>query len=70
TACRSVTLFAPTALQADGLDDVVFILGPERGLALVEATPGVGAVIVDATNKVWISRNLTETVQVLRPPSE
>jgi thiamine biosynthesis lipoprotein len=69
TACRSVTLFAPTALQADGLDDVVFILGPERGLALVDATPGVGAVIVDAANKIWISRHLTDRIQVLHPPS-
>ena len=28
---RSVTIWAPTALQADALDDAVFILGPKEG---------------------------------------
>ena len=53
TASRSVTIWAPTALIADEIDDAVFILGPEKGLALVESIDGVGAVIVDAQNKVW-----------------
>ena len=48
TASRSVTIWAPTALLADEIDDAVFILGPEKGLALVESLDGVGAVIVDA----------------------
>jgi thiamine biosynthesis lipoprotein len=70
TASRSVTIFAETALQADALDDAVFILGPKQGLALVEATPGCGAVIVDAQNKVWISKRLEGVVQVRRPPTD
>ncbi|HEY6079734.1 MAG TPA: FAD:protein FMN transferase, partial [Polyangiaceae bacterium] len=37
TACRSVTVWAPDATTADGVDDAVFILGPERGLKLVES---------------------------------
>ena len=48
TASRSVTIWAPTALLADEIDDAVFILGPEKGLELVESIDGVGAVIVDA----------------------
>ena len=71
TASRSVTLFAPTALLADALDDTVFILGPERGLALLEAHhPACGAVIVDAQNKVWISENLQGKVTLLHPPTD
>jgi thiamine biosynthesis lipoprotein len=58
TACRSVTIWAPDALTADTVDDAVFILGPERGLPLVESLEGVGAVIVDAANKVWVSKRL------------
>lgn len=52
TASRSVTIWAPTALLADTIDDAVFILGPEKGLKLVESVDGCGAVIVDARNKV------------------
>jgi thiamine biosynthesis lipoprotein len=70
TASRSVTIFAPTALEADGLDDAVFILGPEKGLALVESRPGVGAVIVDAQNHVWLSSRLKGVVEVQRQPTD
>jgi thiamine biosynthesis lipoprotein len=70
TASRSVTIWAPTALVADEIDDAVFILGPEKGLALVESLDGVGAVIVDAHNKVWVSKRLEGAVQVLRPPTD
>lgn len=70
TACRSVTIWAKTALQADGIDDAVFILGPEKGLALVESLEDVGAVIVDAKNKVWISKRLEGKIKLTRPPTE
>lgn len=69
TACRSVTIWAESALLADVIDDSVFILGPEKGLALVESIPGAGAVIVDASNKVWISKRLQGKVTVLHPPT-
>jgi thiamine biosynthesis lipoprotein len=70
TASRSVTIWAPTALQADALDDAVFILGPEKGLALVESQQGVGAVIVDAHNKVWVSQRLQGKLQLIREPTD
>ena len=70
TACRSVTIWAKTALQADAIDDAVFILGPERGIALVESLDDVGAVIVDAKNNVWISNRLKGRLKLVRPPSE
>jgi thiamine biosynthesis lipoprotein len=70
TASRSVTIWAPTALQADAIDDAVFILGPEKGLALVESIDGVGAVIVDASNKVWVSKRLEGQVHPVHPPHD
>ena len=70
TASRSVTIWAPTALVADELDDAVFILGPEKGLALVESVDGVGAIIVDARNKVWVSNRLQGKAHVLQPPTD
>ena len=70
TACRSVTIWAPTALVADEIDDAVFILGPKKGLELVESLDGVGAVIVDAKNNVWVSKRLQGKVEVVGVPSE
>jgi thiamine biosynthesis lipoprotein len=70
TENRSVTIWAGDAFTADAIDDAVFILGAERGLALVESLPDCGAVIVDAKNKVWISKRLKDRVQVLRPPTD
>jgi thiamine biosynthesis lipoprotein len=70
TACRSVTVWAPDATTADGVDDAVFILGPERGLKLVESLDGVGAVIVDAKNRVIVSERVKDRVKVLKPPTD
>lgn len=70
TACRSVTIWAKTALLADELDDAVFILGPEKGLKLVESQDGVGAVIVDAKNNVWISDRLKGKLTITGVPTE
>jgi thiamine biosynthesis lipoprotein len=70
TGTRSVTIWAPTALVADEIDDAVFILGPEKGLALVESLDGVGAVIVDVHNKVWVSKRLQGALDVLRQPTD
>lgn len=39
----AVTVFAPTATEADALDTGLFVLGPERGLALVQRLGGVEA---------------------------
>ncbi len=70
TESRSVTIWAPTALMADALDDAVFILGPQKGLALVESIEGVGAVVIDAKNNLWISKRLEGKLTLVAPPSD
>jgi FAD:protein FMN transferase len=70
TACRSVTVWAPDAFLADAVDDIVFILGPEVGLPIVESLEGVGAVIVDAKNRVLVSKRLEGRVAVLHEPTD
>ncbi len=67
--CRSVTIVARDAVVADALSTGVFILGPERGLALVEQLPGVEAVIVTADNQVRISSGLQGRVTIRHPPT-
>src|SRR5206468_2301316 len=53
--CRSVTLVTDRAVIADALAKGVFILGPDRGMALIEKLPQVEGVIVSAKNEVSIS---------------
>lgn len=44
--CVSVTIVAPSAMEADALSTAVFVLGPKRGMALIEEMPGVEGVII------------------------
>jgi thiamine biosynthesis lipoprotein len=67
---RSVTIMAPDATLAEGLSKGVFILGPERGLALIERLEGVGAVVVDDRNQVLVSARLKDKLRILRPPTD
>jgi len=69
TASREVTIFAPTAFLADALDDAVFILGPKKGLALVDSFPDCSTLIVDAGNQVWMSKSLEGKLQRTMPPT-
>jgi thiamine biosynthesis lipoprotein len=70
TASREVTIFAPTAFLADALDDAVFILGPTKGLALVETFPDCSALVVDANNQVFMSKSLQGKLQRTGPPTD
>ena len=63
-ALTSVTVVAPTAVQADALSTAIFVLGPERGLALVEELPGVEALLVDPQFALLISSGLRGLVEL------
>jgi thiamine biosynthesis lipoprotein len=69
TATRSVTVWAGDALTADAIDDGIFVLGPEKGIPLCDAIDDCGAVVVDAANKVWVSRRLVGVFQQHRAPT-
>jgi FAD:protein FMN transferase len=45
----SVTVVAPDGATADALETTVYVMGPERGLKLVDETPGVSAIFVRST---------------------
>lgn len=44
--CVSVTIVAPSAMEADALSTAIFVMGPERGMALIQELPEVEGVII------------------------
>lgn len=69
-ACRSVTLLADDAFVADTLDTAVFAAGPKLGMQIIEETPGVEGVIVDAKNNVLVSSGLKDRLVKRGEPSD
>lgn len=56
----SVTILGPEATLTDGLSTSVFVLGPEKGLALIDRLPGIDAIIIDAEGRLRYSADLAE----------
>jgi thiamine biosynthesis lipoprotein len=63
---HSVTILAPDGLSTEALSKSVFVLGVERGLALIETQPGVDAIVVDAEGRLHRSSGLLDG-DALRP---
>ena len=61
---------ASRAVLADALSTGVFLLGPEKGMALVERLPDVEGVIVTARNEVVVSSGLQSQLTLLAPPTD
>lgn len=61
-----VTIVAPTAMEADALSTAVFVLGPARGMELVEDLPGVEAVLITPELKVTVSSGLKDIFEPVR----
>jgi len=68
--CRSVTILTGSATIADGLSTGVFVLGPERGMALIEQLPDVEGIIVSSKNEVLVSSGLKGRVTLLSAPAD
>lgn len=65
---RSVTVICDDATLADALSTTVMVLGPDRGLALVERSAGVEAVLVDDQAQVRLSTGAPALFELRRPP--
>jgi thiamine biosynthesis lipoprotein len=68
--CRSVTIVATTGILADALSTGVFVLGPEKGMALIERLADVEGVIVTSGNQVLVSSGLRGRLVTLAPPTD
>jgi thiamine biosynthesis lipoprotein len=55
---KSVTIVAPDATLADGMATALFVLGPTEGMALIEARPDLGAVMVTDDDEILVSSDL------------
>ena len=63
---HSVTILADDGLTSEGLSKSVFVLGVERGLALIESQAGVDAVVVDAAGRLHASSGLLSAVPAVK----
>ncbi len=63
--CQSVTIIAKDGVMADGLDTGIFVMGPKRGMTLIEALPDVEGVIVDEQGRIHISSGLQSRLMLV-----
>lgn len=57
---QSVSVLAADATTSDGLSTAIFVLGLEKGLALVNRLNGIDAVLIDEQGKVHYSEGLIQ----------
>jgi thiamine biosynthesis lipoprotein len=55
---NSVTIIGPLGFDTDPLSTTVFVLGAEKGMALINSLPGFDAVIINSEGKVSYSQGL------------
>lgn len=55
---RSVTVLAPDATTSDALSTSVFVLGLQKGLALINRLPGIDAIVIDNRGVLHYSNGL------------
>jgi thiamine biosynthesis lipoprotein len=60
--CQSVTIMAPSAMDADALATSIFVLGPKKGFALLEHFPDAQAILVDRRGSVLLSPRWPEGI--------
>ena len=57
----SVSVVAPLGIDVDGLSTAVFVAGMERGLRLIEATPGAEALLVRKDGSMLATKGFPKT---------
>lgn len=56
----SVTILGPDATLTDALSTTVFVLGPDRGLELINSMPGIDAIIINPQGRLVYSDDLSD----------
>jgi thiamine biosynthesis lipoprotein len=63
--CQSVTVIAPTATLTDPFATGVFVMGPKKGLAVLERL-GIDGIIVDQNGTVLMTRGMEHQVHQIK----
>ncbi len=63
--CRSVTVIAPAATLTDAFATGIFVMGPEKGLGVLEKL-GMEGVIVDRQGEILMTRGIRDKVHLLQ----
>jgi FAD:protein FMN transferase len=58
TGVQSVSILAANGLASEAFSKCVFVMGPERGLHLIDSQDGVDAVVIDAHGELHYSSGL------------
>ena len=61
-----MTIMGPNATLTDALSTTVFVMGPEKGLKLINAIEGVDAIIITEAGHMLYSDSLTPLTQTAR----
>ncbi len=61
----SVTIIARESMTADALSTATFVLGREKGLALIARYPGAEAVFIDREKRVYASPGLVRNIKII-----
>lgn len=62
----SVSVIAPSAMEADALATAVFVLGREQGMALVDSLPAVEAVLITDVGEILVSKGLEGKIDIFQ----
>ncbi|PIZ12449.1 MAG: hypothetical protein COY53_10020 [Elusimicrobia bacterium CG_4_10_14_0_8_um_filter_37_32] len=62
--CISVTIIGDTGIICDILSTAVFVLGPEKGMQIIENTSGLDAIIIDRDGNITISSGLKNKINL------
>ncbi|MGA1790915.1 MAG: FAD:protein FMN transferase [bacterium] len=66
--CKSVSIQYHRAFDADILSTAIFVLGPEKGMTLLERLPGVEGMIVDASGRIDVSSGWKDKLKLQKTP--
>ena len=66
--CKSVSIEYHRAFDADILSTAIFVLGPEKGMAMLESLPGVEGMIMDASGGIYVSSGWRDKIKLQKAP--
>lgn len=61
---QAVTIIAETGVTADALATAVFVLGPDKGMKLVEDTPRAEALLINASGEFRMSSGAAKLIEL------